>query len=86
MTPDELGRMIYGTVCSACHGFEEGEQSRRALVHFAETVKERLTRPQVLELLETGRNQMPSFAPFSTMEKRAVVAFLFDETGATGSP
>ena len=39
-----------------------------------QNVRERLTRTQLLELMETGRGQMPSFAGFSAMEKRAVAA------------
>ena len=42
-------------------------------------MKERLKREDVLALLETGRGQMPAFAHFSAVEKRAVVSFLFNE-------
>lgn len=84
MTLGELGRMIYGTVCSSCHGFEQAVNPAAPSFASLKGVKERLSPLQVRELLETGRNQMPSFATFSTLEKQAVVAFLFDETG--GSP
>ncbi len=81
MTLVELGKMIYGTVCSACHGFEKANNPAAPSFTSLRTVKERLSRQQALELLETGRNQMPSFAAFSALEKRAVAAFLFEETG-----
>ena len=80
MTPTELGTMIFGAVCSACHGFEKTNNPAAPSFTTLKTVKERLTKQQVLELIETGRNQMPSFATFSAMEKRALVAFLFEET------
>ena len=86
MTALELGQMIYGTVCSACHGFEKVNNPAAPSFATLKTVQERLSRQQVLELLESGRNQMPSFATFSTLEKRAVVAFLFAEAGGEKIP
>jgi quinoprotein glucose dehydrogenase len=79
ITLAELGRMLYGAVCSACHGFEHANNPAAPNFATLKGVNQRLTRGQVLELLETGRNQMPSFAAFSTIEKRAVTAFLFND-------
>jgi hypothetical protein len=42
-------------------------------------VRERLDARQIRQLMETGRGQMPSFASFSELEKRAVIAFLLGE-------
>jgi len=78
-TLNDLGKMLYGSVCSACHGFERPKNTNAPSFTSLQTVKERLTKQQVLELLETGRGQMPSFATFSSVEKRAVTAFLFGE-------
>ena len=74
-----LGATIYGAVCSACHGFDRPPNPNAPAFGTLKSVKERMTREQVLALLETGRGQMPSFAPFSAVEKRAVTAFLFGE-------
>jgi quinoprotein glucose dehydrogenase len=82
----ELGKMIYGTVCSACHGFENANNPAAPAFATLKGVKERLTKAQVAELLELGRNQMPSFASFSSLEKRAAIAFLFDEPGTEVIP
>jgi quinoprotein glucose dehydrogenase len=79
VTLAELGRNLYGTVCSACHGFERVVNTNAPSFTSLKTVKQRLTKQQVLDLLETGRGQMPSFATFSALEKRAATAFLFDE-------
>jgi quinoprotein glucose dehydrogenase len=81
VTLAELGRNLYGSVCSACHGFERTINPLTNAPAFASLkhVQQRMTRSQVLALLETGRGQMPSFATFSSLEKRAVTAFLFDE-------
>ncbi len=82
ITVGELGRRLYGTVCSSCHGFERPQNPASPSLASLKTIKERLNRQQVLDLLQTGRGQMPSFAAFSTTEKEAVVAFLFGEAAA----
>ena len=79
MTLPELGRMVYGTICAACHGYEQVNNPAAPSFTSLRTVKEQLTREQVRELLETGRNQMPSFATLSKTEKEAAVAFLFGD-------
>jgi len=81
MTLDEIGRLLYGSICSACHGFERPVNPASPSLASLKSVRERLTKQQVLELLETGRGQMPSFATLSNLEKRAVVGFLFGEPG-----
>lgn len=79
MTVSELGGMIYGTICSACHGFEVANNPAAPSFGTLKTVKNRLSRTQVHELLKTGRNQMPSFVTLSDAEREAIVAFLFGE-------
>lgn len=79
MRVSELGRMIYGTICSACHGFEQALNTNAPSFASLKGVKQRLSKAQILELLDTGRNQMPSFASLSALEKRSVTSFLLDE-------
>ena len=79
MTLSELGGMIYGTICSSCHGFENANNPAAPSFSTLKTVKNRLTKTEVAKLLETGRNQMPSFAGIGDIEKRAILSFLFDE-------
>ena len=86
MTLSELGRTLYSTICSACHGFEKVNNPAAPSFTSLKTVRERLTREQVLQLLETGRNQMPSFATLSALEKKAVTAFLFDDQSTEKIP
>ena len=72
----ELGQHIYQGVCSFCHGLASPvNPASPSLVD----VRDRLSKDQILELMQTGRGQMPSFATFSELEKRAVLAFLFNE-------
>jgi quinoprotein glucose dehydrogenase len=86
MTLPELGSLLYGAVCSSCHGFEKVNNPASPSFASLKTVKERLTKEQVLELLKTGRNQMPSFASLSETERRAAVAFLFQEKSTEKIP
>ncbi len=80
ITVAELGRLIYGSICSACHGLDRPPNPNAPSFTSLKSIRERLTPAQVLALLETGRGQMPSFAAaFGPLEKRAVTAFLFDE-------
>jgi quinoprotein glucose dehydrogenase len=81
VTLSALGARIYGRVCSACHGTNQPAVPGAPAFASLQTVKERQTKAQVAALLESGRGQMPSFAGFSPVEKRAVVAFLFGEGG-----
>ncbi len=73
---NELGKHTYQGVCSFCHGTSSPVNPASPSL---QNVRERLTQQQVLDLMQTGRGQMPSFASFSDLEQRAVVAFLFDE-------
>jgi quinoprotein glucose dehydrogenase len=73
---NELGKHTYQGVCSFCHGTSSPiNPASPSLQH----VRERLTQKEVLELMLTGRGQMPSFASFSELEHRAILAFLFEE-------
>jgi len=81
VTLDELGKLLYGSICSACHGFEKPSNPASPTLASLKTVRERMTKPQLLELIETGRGQMPSFAALSALEKRAVASFLFGDAG-----
>ena len=76
MSLNRLGQHIYRGVCSFCHGTSSPVNPASPSL---EDVARRLTQDQVTALLKTGRGQMPSFASFSELERRAVLAFLFDE-------
>ena len=86
MTHYDLGAMLYGTICSSCHGFERANNPDAPSFPSLKAVKDRLNREQVREIVEKGRNQMPSFATLSEVEKRAVVAFLFDDRSGKKVP
>jgi quinoprotein glucose dehydrogenase len=86
MTVTELGSLIYGAICSACHGFEKVNNPASPSFTTLKTVKDRVTKQQALDLLKIGRNQMPSFATLSELERNAVISFLFHEKSAEKIP
>src|SRR5205085_711621 len=48
MTITDLGAMIYGSICSACHGFERVNNPAPPSFATLKTVKDRMTKDQVL--------------------------------------
>ena len=76
MSLNQLGGHVYRAVCAFCHGMSSPVNPASPSL---ENVRERLSEEQIRELMKTGRGQMPSFASFSELEKRAVIAFLFDQ-------
>ncbi|MDB4485210.1 PQQ-binding-like beta-propeller repeat protein [bacterium] len=76
MSLNQLGNHVYRAVCAFCHGMSSPVNPASPSL---QKVRERLDAAQIGQLMETGRGQMPSFASFSELEKRAVIAFLLGE-------
>ncbi len=76
MSLHRLGQRVYQSVCAFCHGLGSPANPTSPSL---KDVASRLSKAQVLELMQTGRGQMPSFASFSDLERRSVLAFLFGE-------
>ena len=74
-----LGKQIFQSICANCHVQTKTNFQTSPAVTPLSGVKERMTKDQVLSLLETGKGQMPSFRTFSEVEKKAIVAWLFQE-------
>jgi len=71
----QFGRDLYGALCSWCHFQGSNTPSLGSL-------KDRepaYSQTDVIQTLNTGRGQMPSFSTLSAVEKQAIVAFLWDE-------
>lgn len=71
-----LGQHLYRAICAFCHG---NVSDFGAISPSLFNVSERLSRSEISNLMKTGRGQMPSFASLSSLEHRALIAFLFDE-------
>lgn len=77
MTLGELGQQLFQSTCSNCHGASQSSVGA-PLITGNSGVKSRISREEVLTIIEKGKGLMPSFR-LSDNEKEAIVAFLFEE-------
>lgn len=73
------GQQIYGQICAACHGLNRSGDPARAFPSL-EKIADKLKKPEIVQLLNTGRGMMPSMAFLSPEQKEAVAGFLLGET------
>ena len=78
------GQQIYGQICATCHGVNRSGDPARAFPSL-EKIGEKLKKPDIVQLLNTGRGAMPSVAFLSTEQKEAVAGFLLGEASAESS-
>ena len=71
------GAQLFQQNCAACHGTDL--QGRPPMFPSLKEVKSRMTKEQIITLLKTGRNNMPSFAFLSEAEREALAGFLLGE-------
>lgn len=78
------GRQIYNQICVTCHGVNRTGDPARAFPSL-EHIGQKMTKPDIVKLLETGRGVMPSVAFLSTAQKDAVAGFLLGVASADAS-
>jgi quinoprotein glucose dehydrogenase len=75
-------KKLYEFNCAPCHRADmSGDHS--GLYPSLLNVAERLTKPQVLEVLERGRGMMPPFDFLSDVERNAIISFVMQRTDST---
>jgi quinoprotein glucose dehydrogenase len=79
------GEQIFSQICAACHGLNRAGDPTRSFPSL-EKVAEKLKKPEIVQLLETGRGRMPSVAFLSPEQKEAVAGFLLGESPASRGP
>lgn len=77
------GQQIYSQVCAGCHGFNREGDPARAFPPLA-NLEQKLKRSDIIQLLQTGRGNMPVFAFLSDAQKEAVTDFIFDAHSRRG--
>lgn len=71
----QAGEKVYQNNCAPCHGADrKGIEPFPSLVGIAG----RLKPSQALEVVEKGRNKMPSFVSLSLAQREAAIAYLFN--------
>jgi quinoprotein glucose dehydrogenase len=76
--PLSSGEQIYSRICAACHGVNRTGDHARAFPSL-ENIGQKLKKPQIIQLLNTGRAMMPAFAFLTPQQKEAVAGFLLGE-------
>lgn len=71
-----LGEQVFLQNCTGCHGANRAGNPGANIPSLL-TVKQRLSQPQALEVVTSGRNAMPPWGFLSQTQREAVVAFLF---------
>jgi quinoprotein glucose dehydrogenase len=69
---------IYNQICAACHGISREGDPARAFPTLA-NIGQKLKKPQIVELLKTGRGTMPSFAFLSDEQRDALADHLLGD-------
>lgn len=69
---------LYNQICAACHGINREGDSARALPTLA-NIGQKLKKPEIVELLKTGRGVMPSFAFLSAEQRDALADHLLGD-------
>ncbi len=75
----QLGSRLYGTICSACHGFGNPRNPGSPALDKLKAIRNQQTRAYVDSVLQNGKGQMPKFTMLGILEREALIAFLWDE-------
>ena len=75
------GKDVYRLNCTSCHGSDRTGYTNiyPSLIN----IKERFSKEEVLQQINSGKGQMPSFSHLTLKEREALIAFLFGEQEIT---
>jgi quinoprotein glucose dehydrogenase len=76
ITQHVLGRSLYGSLCSTCHGFGNTHNPDSPSL---KTIAQEKTKEEIGLVLLNGKGSMPKFSNLSEDERQAIIAFLKDE-------
>ena len=72
------GQQLYSQICAACHGVNREGDPARAYPNLAK-IGEKLKKPEIVELLRTGRGIMPAFTFLSQSQREALADHLLGD-------
>lgn len=78
-TKFELGQLLYGTICSACHGYGNPRNPGSPSLDRLKNIRKVKTRYYVDSVLQNGKGQMPKFTTMNALERESLIDFLWDE-------
>jgi quinoprotein glucose dehydrogenase len=74
-SPAARGERVFVQICAACHGLERKGNAAQNVPSLVDIGK-RMSREDIIRLLQTGRGMMPSFGFLSDAQKRSVANFI----------
>lgn len=72
------GKLLYNTNCAVCHGIEKKGNSSGTYPSLV-GLKEKSSREETMAIISEGKGFMPSFMSLDTIERQAIIDYLFDE-------
>lgn len=72
------GQQLYSQICAACHGVNREGDPAHAYPNLAK-IGEKLKKPEIVELLRTGRGIMPAFTFLSQSQREALADHLLGD-------
>ncbi|MHA4893404.1 outer membrane protein assembly factor BamB family protein [Pedobacter sp. PWIIR3] len=73
-----IGNVLYNNTCISCHGPQLKGNPASGFPSLI-NIKSKLKRSEVTRLISSGKGMMPGFSNLNTIQKQAIVDFLFQE-------
>ncbi len=73
-TPLARGEQLFVQICAACHGLERKGNLAQNVPSLVD-ISKKMSREDIIRLLQTGRGMMPSFGFLNEPQKRAIANF-----------
>ncbi|MDR8393567.1 PQQ-binding-like beta-propeller repeat protein [Aliifodinibius sp. S!AR15-10] len=77
----ERGKVFYQRNCATCHG--ANREGMHPTYPAIANVQDRLTKEEVLNIIEKGGGRMPAFTNITEVQKDAIIAYLYNEKEGT---
>lgn len=72
------GQAMYVQNCSPCHGVDRFGNPASGFPALS-TIKNKMKKPEVYEIIASGKGKMPGFPQISDDDRKAILNYLFDE-------
>lgn len=76
-TDNSSGRQVYNQICAACHGIDREGDPGRSVPSMA-NIGQKMKKPDIVQLLQTGRGNMPVFAYLTDAQKNSVAEYILN--------